>query len=413
MPGAPAETAAVALLVASVAFAVIRPRGLTEAITAVPAAALLVALGVVPVSAAADTLRELGPTVAFLAAILVFGHLCAEAGVFTYLGALAARGSNGSPRRLLVLIVMLAAVVTATLTLDATVVLLTPVVLDTVHRLRLPAPPHLYACARLANSASLLLPVSNLTNLLAFGASGLSAGRFVALMALPWLLVCAGEWVVLRAWFRRDLRIDTTPDIDLPAAPRYAFGVLAATVALLVLTASVHIAPAWAAALGCAALLVPRLLARTVRPRALVADASPGFCLFVLALAIVVDGVTRHGLGELLHRLIPDGESLLALLAVVAISALLANLVNNLPATLALIPVAAGHPATMLAVLLGVNIGPNATFHGSLATLLWRRRLPEAEAPRTREFHALGLVSVPALLVGATCALWVGLQLSG
>ena len=79
----------------------------------------------------ASALREIGPTVGFLAAILVFGHLCAEAGVFDYLGTLAARASGGRPRRLLVLVVALAAVVTATLTLDATVVLLTPVVLAT------------------------------------------------------------------------------------------------------------------------------------------------------------------------------------------------------------------------------------------------------------------------------------------
>lgn len=235
---------------------------------------LVVVLGIVPGSDALDTLRHFGPTVAFLAAILVFGHLCAEAGVFSYLGAVAARGSHGDPRRLLGLVVGLAALTTATLTLDSTVVLLTPVVLATAARLAVPPRPFAYACTRLANSGSLLLPVSNLTNLLAFGASGLSFGRFAALMLLPWLAVCAIEWFALRTFFRGDLaeRPGGSP-ADLPPVPAYALTVLAVTVALFVVTSAVDVAPAWAALAGCIALLVPRL--REVRPLRLVTEASP------------------------------------------------------------------------------------------------------------------------------------------
>jgi arsenical pump membrane protein len=417
MTGAAAELTAVALLVLSLAFAVLRPRGLTEAVVAVPAAALVVLLGIVSAGAAGDTLRRIGPTVGFLAAILLFGHLCAEAGVFEHLGRTAARASRGNPRRLLVLVVAMAALVTATLTLDATVVLLTPVVLATTARLHVATRPHAYACTRLANSGSLLLPVSNLTNLLAFGASGLSFGRFTALMVLPWVVVCSAEWLGLRAFFRRDLvRPDSdrwTPDERPHATPTYALAVLACTVALFVVASSVHIAPAWAALAGCAALLVPRVIRRDVRLPRLVAEASPGFCAFVLALAVVVDGVTRHGLGDGLRHLTPSGTSFLALLALTAVAAVLANLLNNLPATLALVPIVAVHPAAVLAVLLGVNIGPNATYPGSLATLLWRRQLPPADKPRAVQFHTLGLLTVPPLLVLATAALWAGVQLVG
>jgi arsenical pump membrane protein len=412
--GAPAEAVAVALLVASLAFAVLRPRGLTEAVVAVPAAGLAVGLGIVPADDAVRTLREIGPTVGFLAAILVFAHLCAEAGVFAYLGASAARASHGDPRRLLGLVIGLAALVTAALTLDSTVVLLTPVVLATTTRLRVVSRPHTYACARLANSGSLLLPVSNLTNLLAFGASGLSFGRFTALMALPWLLVCGAEWLALRTFFRRDLVArGSEPAEPRPAAPRYPLAVLATTIALFVLTSSVHVAPAWAAVAGCLALLIPRIRRRDVRVPHLIAEASPGFCAFVLALAVVVDGVTRHGLGAVLRRVTPSGASFLALLALAAVAALLANLLNNLPATLALVPIVAASPAAVLAVLLGVNIGPNATYPGSLATLLWRRQLPAADKPRAAEFHLLGLTTVPLLLVLATAALWGAVQVVG
>lgn len=413
MHGTIAEAVAITLLVAGLGAAVARPRGVTEAAVAVPAAALVVALGIVPLSDAWRTLREIGPTVGFLAAILVFGHLCAEAGVFAYLGARAARASHGDPRRLLALVVVLAALVTATLTLDATVVLLTPVVLTGAHHLHVVARPHAYTSVRLANSGSLLLPISNLTNLLAFSASGLSFGRFTALMALPWTLVCLAEWAALRVFFRRDLSRGGIATDERAAAPRYALTVLAGTVALFAVTLSLHVAPAWAAVAGCIALLVPRSTRRDVTVTSVVRASSPGFCVFVLALAVVVDGVTRRGLGDTLRHVLPSGASLLALLGVAAVAAVLANLVNNLPATLALVPLVADHPACVLAVLLGVNIGPNATYGGSLATLLWRRLLPAEHKPRAGEFHALGLLTVPLLLVLATSALWLGLQVIG
>jgi arsenical pump membrane protein len=177
-----------------------------------------------------------------------------------------------------------------------------------------------------------------------------------------------------------------------------------------VLTSSLDVAPAWAALAGCLLLLVPRLRRRDVRLPTLLAETSPGFCLFVLALAVVVAGVTRHGLGHALTHVLPDGTGLGALLLTVLVAAGLANLVNNLPATLALIPLAAGRPALVLAVLLGVNIGPNLTYVGSLATLLWRRLLPAEDKPRAAEFHLLGVLTVPVLLMAATLALWASLQ---
>jgi arsenical pump membrane protein len=412
--GAPAEVVAVALLAASLGFAVLRPRGLTEAVVAVPAAGLAVAMGVVPFHDALRTLRQIGPTVGFLAAILVFAHLCAQAGVFDYLGARAAVASAGDPRRLLALVVGLAAAVTATLTLDSTVVLLTPVVLATTGRLGLASRPFSYASARLANSGSLLLPVSNLTNLLAFRESGLSFGRFTALMALPWVLVCCAEWFALRTFFRSDLQGDARRTAGpAPPAPRYALAVLAVTVGLFVLASSVHVAPAWAALAGCAALLGPRLRRRDVRVTRLIGEAGPGFCAFVLALAVVVDGVTRHGLGSALRHVIPSGTSFLALLGLAALAGLLANLLNNLPATLALVPIVGASPAAVLAVLVGVNIGPNATYPGSLATLLWRRQLPVEDKPRAAEFHLLGVLTVPVLVVLAVVALWAAVQVVG
>src|SRR4029079_18298242 len=107
--------------------------------------------------------------------------------------------------------------VTAVLGLDATVVLLTPAAFAAAAQARLNGRPHVYACAHLANSASLLLPISNLTNLLAFRASELSFARFAAFMALPWVAAIAIEWGALRFVFRRELQAPgRTPRTDVP-----------------------------------------------------------------------------------------------------------------------------------------------------------------------------------------------------
>ena len=153
----------VVILVGVLGFALVRPWGLPEAVGAVPGAGLVVLLGLVSWQDAGRELVVLGPTVGFLAAVLTLAHLADDAGVFRYAGWVAGRVSRGSPRRLLGVLFVIASAVTAVLSLDATVVLLTPVVLATAMRMRVRAKPHLYACTHLANSASLLLPVSNLT----------------------------------------------------------------------------------------------------------------------------------------------------------------------------------------------------------------------------------------------------------
>jgi arsenical pump membrane protein len=126
---------------------------------------------------------------------------------------------------------------------------------------------------------------------------------------------------------------------------------------------------------------------------------------------VVVLAVLDNGLEDLLHTLLPDGDAFLPLLAVAAISAVLANLLNNLPATLALLPVVAvGGSGPVLAMLIGVNVGPNLTYVGSLANLLWRRVLGR-EAPSTAQHSVVGLATVPLTLLAATAALWAALQL--
>ncbi|MGW3955581.1 SLC13 family permease [Streptomyces sp. NPDC004752] len=412
-----AEALSAALLLAVLACAVIRPWGCPEAVVAVPAAAVVIATGAISPSHAAAEAARLGPVIGFLAAVLVLAQLCDGEGLFHACGAWMARTAQGRPRRLLVQVFAVASLITAVLSLDATVVLLTPVVFATAARLGARPKPHVYACTHLSNTASLLLPVSNLTNLLAFAASGLSFTRFAALMALPWLVAIGAEYLVIRRFFATDLDAGAR---DTPAAgprevPVFALTTVACTLGGFVLTSALGINPAWAAAAGAAVLAGHALAQRRTSPTAIVRAAAVPFLAFVLALGIVVRAVVDNGLADALGHLLPGGTGLPALLGTALLAAVLANVINNLPAVLVLLPLTAPTgPGAVLSVLLGVNIGPNLTYAGSLATLLWRRIVREHDTDvNLGEFTRLGLLVVPAALALAVVALWGALQLVG
>jgi arsenical pump membrane protein len=407
---------ALALVVMAMALGVAaaRPRYLPVSVVAIVGGVLLLAVGAVELSRAGDALRGLAPTVGFLAALLLIAEGCRREGLFEAIGAVMARGSRGSPQRLLALVFVVATGVTALLGLDATIVLLTPVVFATAARIRTSSKPHVFACAHLANSASLLLPVSNLTNLLAFHASGLSFARFGVLMVLPTIGVVGVEWVVLRRFFAVDLRRPRQRGSEQirPTLPRFALAVLALTLVGFALSSVLGIAPVWVAAAGAVAITVPALASRTTSAMALARAVEPGFLLFVLGLGVIVAAASDNGLASAVRDVLPTGASLPDLLAIAALSAILANLVNNLPATLLLIPVAVtSGSGAVLAMLIGVNVGPNLTYVGSLATLLWRRVLgAEHTDVELAEFVRLGALTVPAALVTATALLWLSLQ---
>ena len=406
------EAVSLVALAACLTAAVTRWRWAPDWLVAAGAGVIVVAIGALSVHGARSALAALSPTVGFLAALLVLADGCRRAGVFEALGTLMALGSRGNSRRLLGMVFLAAAGTTAVLSLDATVVLLTPVVFATAARLRANPRPHVYACTHLANSASLLLPVSNLTNLLAFAACGVSFTRFAGLMALPWLVALAVEWVVLGRFFADDLRQmagGSPVSASRPQLPVFALAVVAATLIGFGISSIVHVAPVWFATAGAVVITIHR---PPPSLRELVGAAEPAFLVFVLGLGVVVAAAGEYGLSSVVDSLLPSGSSLPALLAVAVVSAVLANLVNNLPATLIIVAVAsASAPGAVLAMLIGVDVGPNLTYVGSLATLLWRRIVhAHDEEVEVTQFLRLGALTVPVTLIAGTTALWLALQ---
>ncbi|HEY7107276.1 MAG TPA: SLC13 family permease [Acidimicrobiia bacterium] len=389
-----------------------------DALVGLVAAAIVVLTGLVSLDGVREVLDRLAPTLVFLVAVFVIAEAARAAGLFEAAGGFLAWRAGGSNRRLVVAIALAVVTVTTVLSLDATAVLFTPVVVGLVRARRLEPEPPLLATTQLANAGSGLLPVSNLTNLLVFSATGLTFGGFALRMALP---TAAASGVVVAVVCRpQRLRDDDVAATDAaqPVLDPHAWfvvGMLAALVVGFFVASQLDVQPAWVAAGGAAVLAVATVTARRDRPRDVLAAASPWFVVFVAALAIVVQAAVDQGVGSTARELVPTGSGLGALAVIVVVAAVLANAVNNIPATLLLLPVmSVGPPGRLLALLVGVNVGPNLTYTGSLATLLWRRVVrSEGIEPSRVSFFRFAALATPLALALSTLALWLTLRVTG
>jgi Na+/H+ antiporter NhaD/arsenite permease-like protein len=351
--------------------------------------------------------ERVAPILVFLVAITVVAEIADLAGVFDEAAHYAARLARGHLTVLWLLIVALAAGCTIVLSLDTTAVLLTPVAITVARQVGAPPLPFAMTTLWLANTASLLLPVSNLTNLLAlhpFSQLGIGTLAYVRLMAPPAVAAIVATVAVLWAIHGRHLRLRygtpprAEPHDHVLMRIAAAVCILLAPLFVLGVTPALASAPAAVILLAATAWRAPDLLRRVKVPWLGVL----GMCV----LFVIVDVALRHGLESAVQSLVGHGTSAPDLLRVSTVGAVSANGVNNLPAYLALEPSVTDAPSRLAALLIGVNAGPVVTMWGSVATVLWSHRCRSAGLEvRPRYVAATGLLCCVVAVGGATLAL--------
>ncbi|CAM5284766.1 SLC13 family permease [Leifsonia shinshuensis] len=366
--------------------------------------AVAVLTGLLPAADALALWDRVWPILLFVVAVTVVTELAAEAGVFTVVAQQTARWGRGRAWLLWLLVAVVAVLSTIFLSLDTTAVLLTPVVIVLARHAGLDPLPFALTTVWIANTGSLLLPVSNLTNLLAQHAMGdPSPVAFAALMWAPALVGIVVPLVVVFVISRKRLLVRYVTGQEDGIEDPVLFWISAAVVVAL-MPLLVSGIPVWMPASGAALVL---LVVFAVRRRSVLRFGLLPWQLVLLAsgLFLFIEALHANGLGTLLARVSGSGESPLALLRLSVTGMVGANAIDNLPAYLALEP-AAGSPVRLAALLIGVNAGPLITPWASLATLLWHQRLTSFDVRiRWGRYMLLGLLVAPVTVVLATLAL--------
>jgi len=368
--------------------------------------ALLVVTGILPVQDAAAVADRVWPILAFVVAITVVTELAAEAELFRLVAERAARWGRGRGGLLWVLVIVIAVLSTVFLSLDTTAVLLTPVVVLLARHVGLPPIPFALTTVWLANTASLLLPVSNLTNLLAqHELGGISPFAFATLMWAPALVAIVVPIAVLAVLYRRELFTRYAPERETPAPDRVLL-IASAVVVLALLPALVSGVAVWIPALIAALVLGGFFVVR--RRSALTWSMLPWqLVLLASGLFFLVEAAHTLGLPDALTAVAGTGVDPVSLLRLAGSAAGGANVVNNLPAYLAFESVA-DSPLRVAAVLIGVNVGCLVTPWASLATLLWHSRLQALGVEISwLRYAGLGLLVAPLAVAGSVIALAV------
>lgn len=378
------------------------------AVALVPAA-VAVLTGALPRADAGALAERVGPVLLFVAALTVVAELSGAAGLFDVATDAAARASGGRRWLLWLLLVVIAVLSTVLLSLDTTAVLLTPLAITLARRTRTSPLLLVLTVVALANTASLLLPVSNLTNLLADHRFTEQGAGYLGVMWAPALAAVVVTVVVLAVRGRAELRGRFAPGARYVPPDRLLLRATAGTVAVM---AGGFVAglPVWAVALGAAAVLLVLFAARRRPMPGRARDLVPWRMLLVVgALFVVVETLQVRGLGDAVAGAAPDGTGTGALLGVAALSAGVANVLNNLPGYLVLEPAAGADVRRLAAVLIGTGVGPLLTPWASLATVLWWRRCRQAlvHVP-VRAFVVQGLWLAPLCVGAAVLALAAG-----
>jgi len=407
------------IVAVSIALMLTRPRGIPEVWWISGGAVLLIVLRLVPLKLAGQAVAKGSDVYLFLIGMMLLSELAREQGVFDWVASVSVRGAKGSCSRLFLLVYGVGTLVTIFMSNDATAVVLTPAILTAVRKAKVSPLPYLFVCALIANAASFVLPISNPANLVVFHTGMPPLGTWLADFGIPSLLSIVVTFFVMRILFREDLckSIDCeVDDVRLSENGKLVLAGLALMIAVL-LTAS-----AFKQDLGLptclAALVITAVVSIKARnnPIQLAREISWATLLLVAGLFILVDAVESQGALSLTQQWLASASHLgqnNGALVVGFVVGVANNIVNNLP--LGLIAggtIQAAHTKGLIAnaVLIGVDLGPNLSVTGSLATILWLlalRKESDGHAGGEKldvsfwKFLKVGAVAMPVALFAA------------
>lgn len=397
--------ATLAIILAALAGILFRPFGLRETVPALAGAGALVLFGLLPLPAALRAAGQGWDVYLFLLGMMLLAELAALEGVFDWAAGLMARAARGSPLRLFAYVYALAVLITAFLSNDATAVVFTPAVAAMArhagakHRL-----PYLLICAFVANAASFLLPIANPANLVVYGAFMPDLPHWLALFAVPSAVAIAATFALLLATQWRDLRerLTVPAAVSLHGGGRLTLAGLGVMAAVLLAASALgwHLGPpSFCAGAGISAVV---LLRGKRSPWPVLRGVSWSVLFLVAGLFVMLGALDRLGLTAAMT----SASAHFGAFQLGAALAVLSNLVNNLPAALL-----AGHglvgaaPDVKATALIAVDLGPNLSITGSLASILWLSALRrQGETITAWRFLRLGAVMMPPVLALALYA---------
>lgn len=407
------------IITVATAGVIIRPFRLPEAIWAMAGAAALVVVGLLPISDVFNGMRKGLDVYLFLIGMMLIAELAQREGLFDYLAAVAVEHARGSPHRLFLLIYAVGILVTVFLSNDATAIVLTPAVYAATRAAGAAPLPYLLVCAFIANAASFVLPISNPANLVVFGERMPHLAEWLRQFALPSITSIVVTYAVLRFTQRGALAREQI-ESRVPEPPRLSHGgkltaLGIGAIAIVLIGASALNLQLGLPTFVCGVITAALVLALSRRsPWPVLTGMSWSVLPLVAGLFVMVEALIRIGaiaqLSAMLHEAVVQSVPRTSW-TVGIVTALADNIANNLPVGLVAGSVAgADHlPLPVVnAILIGVDLGPNLSVTGSLATILWlvalRREKIDVGAWRFLKIGAL--VTPPALLAALAAAIW-------
>lgn len=400
-----------AIVLISLVLMLVRPRGITEFWWISGGAVLLIALRLIPLRLAGTAVAEGTDVYLFLIGMMLLSELAREQGVFDWVSSVAVRGAKGSSARLFLLVYLVGTVVTIFMSNDATAVVLTPAILAVVRKAKITPLPYLFVCALIANAASFVLPISNPANLVVFHWGMPPLGQWMVAFGVPSILSIAATYAVLRLFFRNDLREPIASNVEPAALTPEGKMVLAG---LAIMVAVLLAASAMNKVLGLPTCLAALVITAIVsvksksNPLKLFREISWGTLLLVAGLFVMVDAAETQGALRFTQEWLALAQKLAPAAGAMVVGfgvGIANNFVNNLP--LGLIAggtIQASHVQGLLAhaTMIGVDLGPNLSVTGSLATILWLLALRKEKLDVSFwKFLQVGAIAMPIALAAA------------